>query len=333
MAKKTFMYERTPSASWKIDEVLLAVCYDCFDSYACKQYIRTAIMEPLNFKVDTAYAVDFNHYGNNDTVKHYIQHNGGVGIVNYRGHGGSDRWLNWAWYPAWQSFTNSDVSSLNNFWYPDSAWLPLVFNFCCNTGNITSPECMIEAWTRNPIGGAVGALGATGETWWQVSNPMDTVLFRTMFDPEDLPVDFVTYDIGKAVNYAKVWVVENPPSGVTMDQILKVVYRHLWAGDPSLWVWTDSQGQVATLTVSHPRRIETEPTQFRVTVEDGAGGTNTPVQGALVCLYKKEAVALDLYERGFTDSNGQITFNIDPATAGILSVSYTHLTLPTTPYV
>jgi len=202
--------------------------------------------------------------------------------------------------------------------------LPLVFNFCCHTGNIieTDPECMVEAWTRNPDGGGVGALGATNTTYWQVSNPMDTTMFETMFKlGPDEPAGI--YDIGEVINYAKTWVINHPPSGVTMDQILQVVYRHLWAGDPSLWVWTDSTGVLATLTVTHPRRIETEPTQFRVSVENGAGGMNAQVPGALVCLYKEESVTHDLYARGFTDSNGQITFDIFPATAGNLYVTVT----------
>lgn len=321
MVNKTFAYERTPCANWDIDEVLLVVCWDCFDSYACKQYIREYVMEPNNFTVDTAYAVDAYHYATNDTVEHYIQEENGVNIVNYRGHGYAQGWGNppfHGWSSENEYFTTSDVGNLNN-----ESRLPLVFNFCCKTGYIIEPECMVEAWTRNPDGGGVGALGATNTTYWQVSNPMDTVMFETMFNPSLMPSNFATYDIGKVINYAKIWVINHPPSGVTMDQILQVVYRHLWAGDPSLWVWTDSTGEPALLTVTHPRRIETEPTQFRVTVEDGAGGTNAPVPRALVCLYKEETVTLDLYERGFTDSDGQITFNICPATAGNLYVTVT----------
>jgi hypothetical protein len=176
---------------------------------------------------------------------------------------------------------------------------------------------LVEAWTRADSGGAVGALGATGETYWPVSNAMDTVLFEVMF-PSISTIDTAIYDIGKAINYAKVWVINNPPCAG--DSTLEVVYRHLWAGDPSLWVWTDSTGNPATLTVTHPTRIETQPTQFTVTVEDGVGGANIPIQGALVCLYKES----DIYTKGFTDKNGQVTFNIEPTTAGTLHVTVTN---------
>jgi len=71
--------------------------------------------------------------------------------------------------------------------------------------------------------------------------------------------------------------------------------------------------------VTHPIRIETQPTRFTVTVKDDVGGANIPVPGALVCLYKES----DIHERGFTDPNGQITFIIEPNTAGILHVTVT----------
>jgi len=317
MVDKTFAYERTPCTSWTIDEVLLVVCWNCTDSYRCKQYIRTDVMELNNFKVDTAYAVDASHYATNDTVEHYVQENGGVSIVNYRGHGLHNAW---GWSRGWSSenewFWTSDVRNLNNWSTPDSAWLPLVFNFCCSNGAIQNPsECLVEAWTRSPNGGAVGALGATGETYWPVSNAMDTIMFEVMFklSPDDSPI----YDIGKAINYAKVWVLNNPPC--SMDSTLKVVYRHLWAGDPSLEVWTDSTGNLAPLIVTHPTIIGTQPTRFTVLVEDDVGPISIPVPGALVCLYKES----DIHERGFTDSNGQITFIIEPNTAGILHVTVT----------
>jgi len=321
IVNKTFAYERTPCSNWTIDEVMLVVGYNCTDSYRCKQYIRTDVMEPNDFKVNTAYAMDTPEifsWATNDTVRHYIQENGGVNILNFRGHGAYFEWLGDPTTHKWSSdnkpFDVDTVYSLNNWSTPDSAWLPLVFNFCCRTGCIWYPECMTEAWTRSPNGGAAGALGATGVTYWPVSNAMDTILFEFMFDPTGL-TSISNYDIGKAINYAKVWVINNPPPGVTMNQILQVVYRHLWVGDPSLEVWTDSTGDLATFIVTHPTSIRTQPTQFTVMVEE-----NDPVPGALVCLYKES----DIYERGFTGPNGQITFIIEPNTTGILHVTVTN---------
>lgn len=320
MTNKTFAYERNPCANWDIDRILLVVCWNCLDSYACKQHIRRYVMAPINFTVDTAYAMDtlgIYCYASNETVKDYMQEDGGVSIVNYRGHGYWDAWGEQSvhgWSSENEYFTNTDVRSLNNYWYQDSAWLPLVFNFCCMTGNIPYPECMTEAWTRSPNGGAAGALGATYLTSSLVSNPMDTILFETMFSTTT--VTSPMYAVGKAMNYAKVWVINNPPSGATMDEILQVVYRQLWVGDPSLEVWTDSTGDLASLAVTHPTSISTQPTEFTVSVTD----STIPVPGALVCLYKGS----DIHERGFTDADGQITFYIDPATEGTLYVTVTN---------
>ncbi|NOR17413.1 T9SS type A sorting domain-containing protein [candidate division WOR-3 bacterium] len=319
MVDKTFAYERTPCTSWTINEVLLVVGYNCPQSYDCNESIRKHVMEPINFKVNTAYAMDtlgIYSWATNDTVRHYVQENGGVNIINFRGHGQWGRWYGeeHEWSSDDKYFDTDTVRCLKNFRHPDSAWLPLVFNFCCFTGGIQVSECMTEAWTRADTGGAVGALGATNMTWGPVSTAMDTILFEFMFDPTGL-TSISNYEIGKAINYAKVWVINNPPPGVTMTQILQVVYRHLWVGDPSLEVWTDSTGDLATFIVTHPTSIRTQPTQFTVMVEE-----NNPVPGALVCLYKES----DIYERGYTDSNGQITFIIEPNTAGILHVTVTN---------
>ncbi|MBE0410797.1 MAG: T9SS type A sorting domain-containing protein [Anaerolineales bacterium] len=322
MIYKIFAYERTPCPRWDIDEMLLVVHWDATThSLPCKRYIRDYVLEPMNFEVDTAFGM----FGaTNQDVIEYIEGEEwedfrGVSIVNYRGHGWYDCWLNWD--ANHQSFYTSHVRSLENFWYPDSGWVPLVFNLCCTNGCIVDDdEVLIEAWLAAGGGGGAGALGASNRTWPEYSNIFDTTLFEIAFNPSIGATDVCIYEIGKAINYAKVQVIKLKDAD---DKSLSFARQHIWAGDPSLWIWTDSTGNLATLTVTHPRRIGTEPTQFRVTVEDGAGGANAPVAHALVCLYKKETVTHDLYERGFTDRNGQITFNICPTTAGDLYVTVT----------
>jgi len=227
MIYKTFAYERTPCPRWDIDEVLLVVHEDATQhSLPCKRYISAYVLEPINFEVDSAFGM----YGaTNQDVIDYIEGEEwedfrGVSIVNYRGHGLRDCW--WLWDANYQSFYTSHIRSLENFWYPDSGWVPLVFNLCCLNGCIVDDdEVLIEAWVAAGGGGGAGALGASNRTWAEYSNPFDTTLFEVMFklSPDDAPI----YDIGKAINYAKVWVLNNPPcSG---DSTLKVVYRHLWA--------------------------------------------------------------------------------------------------------
>ncbi len=323
MVNKTFAYERYPNPSWDIDDVLLVVAMNCLDSYACKEFIKLNVMQSINFNVDTAYAMDTTingdplyRYATNDTVSRYIEQAGGVSIVNYRGHGHPYQWQGdgRGWSSTGEVFDTADVWDLDNFWASDSGWLPLVFNVCCNTGAIQYPECMVEAWTRSPNGGAAGAMGATGITSFPVSNPMDTILFLTMFGIGQLKR---IYYVGDAINYAKSWVIQNPPIDTTYVNM--TVYRHLWAGDPSLWVWTDSSGALTELEVSHASRIYTDSTAFTVTVRADQGGAVGPLKNAYVCLYKES----DIYERGYTDSNGRITFYIDPLTTGTLYVTVT----------
>ncbi len=90
-------------------------------------------------------------------------------------------------------------------------------------------------------------------------------------------------------------------------------------GEPSLWVWTDSSGALTELDVGHPSRITTDSTAFTVTVTASQGGAASPLKDAYVCLYK----ASDIYETGWTDVNGQVTFYIDPLSDGTLHVTVT----------
>ncbi|MBN2384188.1 hypothetical protein JXQ70_15025 [bacterium] len=100
--------------------------------------------------------------------------NNGTFVILHRDHGGVDGWSD-------PSYTISDLPGLSN-----TNKLPFVFSINCLTGKFNiSSECFVEAFHRM-IGGALGLIGATEESYSFVN---DTYVFGMMdsmwpdFDP------------------------------------------------------------------------------------------------------------------------------------------------------
>ncbi|MGQ9535231.1 MAG: C25 family cysteine peptidase [bacterium] len=100
------------------------------------------------------------------------------------------------------------------------------------------------------------------------------------------------------------------------------IYRHLCYSDncfgsPCTEAWTN---QPRNFVVSHPHQVYVgNTTQFRVRVRDATTGSY--VAHAKVCLNKPN----DIYQIGYTDANGQITFTITPQTTGTIKVTITRI--------
>jgi hypothetical protein len=86
-------------------------------------------------------------------------------------------------------------------------------------------------------------------------------------------------------------------------------------GEPGMPIWTDTP---QALAVEHPDTIIAGSSQFPITVYNPSGGMG-PVPEALVCVMKGDEV----YQRGLTDQQGQILFDISPTTGGEMYVTVT----------
>lgn len=84
-------------------------------------------------------------------------------------------------------------------------------------------------------------------------------------------------------------------------------------GEPGMPIWTDT---IKTLVVSHPASFPVMASSFSVHVEDEHGN---PVNNAYICLHKGSEV----YERDFTDVNGDLSLNVNPSTQGNMDVTVT----------
>jgi len=92
-------------------------------------------------------------------------------------------------------------------------------------------------------------------------------------------------------------------------------YSHNLFGSPYTEIWTNIP---RNFDVSHPIQIPAgQGTNFRVRVKDAI--TNTPISYAKVCLNKSD----DVYQVGYTNGNGQVSFFITPQTEGIIKITVT----------
>ncbi len=88
-------------------------------------------------------------------------------------------------------------------------------------------------------------------------------------------------------------------------------------GDPELNIYTKTP---KILNVSHPNYIVPGSQSFVVSVfQDG-----NPVSNALVCIKKGDSLPFEIYNYGYTNNEGQISFNINPQTTGIIDVTVSY---------
>jgi len=79
---------------------------------------------------------------------------GGVGFVNYTGHGLYDQWIN-------PTFHQNDIDDLENF-----GKYPVMIGNGCETNVFNLGECFAEALLRAPGKGALAYIGCTSDSYW-----------------------------------------------------------------------------------------------------------------------------------------------------------------------
>jgi hypothetical protein len=79
---------------------------------------------------------------------------GGVGFVNYTGHGLYDRWIN-------PTFHQNDIENLQNH-----GKYPVMVGNGCETNVFNLGECFAEALLRAPEKGALAYIGCTNDSYW-----------------------------------------------------------------------------------------------------------------------------------------------------------------------
>ncbi len=303
MVTKTLGYERTPfiaDTTWfRKGSVIVNIDNDPVDDsiyWADGRYCMAQMINAGYKQVDSfSDAPGFSH--TYVDVENAITE--GRTYVVYRGYWGSG--------PTWANPFNVDPARTNNGFK-----LPIIVSGTCTnmslSGNTYLGEKFLRAGTVSNPKGAVGYFGTT-QAASEVARFRGAVakgFFRALFEEKN-------YFLGPITKRAK-FILDSLYRGQTGYSTTR--YRE-WnlLGDPELNLWTNTPRQ---LTVLHDTIIYTGPQTYSVTVKIGS----VLVPNALVCLMMNDSI---VYEYGYTNSSGVISFSINPLTPGIMSVTVTGL--------
>ncbi|MBN2491084.1 MAG: hypothetical protein JXQ29_09560 [Planctomycetes bacterium] len=286
---KILKYEQNPPAgSWFTRTVLVAHREQAPAKYeGCKEEIAKGPLATSGWTI-------LKQYGSvstvtNDTVSTCI--NGGVGLVNYRGHGSTTGWAS-GWCSQSGEYNITRVNALTN-----GDMTPIVLNIACSNGYFQS-SCLQEAWLQ-AAGAAVASLGATQASYTTPNHDYDKTLYSAIF------ADGLTniYDFYYKATQKIIGLGSSGQANARM---------YWWGGDACTNLWSR---EPYDLTVTHPASIPTGSQNVKVTVMRGT----TAVSAARVCLCKDSEV----FAVATTDASGAATLAVDPTTTGSMQVTVT----------
>jgi hypothetical protein len=278
------------------------------DSNTHAEYLKNQIDSyiPSKFMVTKVYdSQGTYHLSETLTALHAGQH-----LVNHADHGFYDYmgtgyyWHNWG-------MNNNHVDTLNN-----NGQLSVVVSLACLANGMDSYDSISEhfvVYNTNQAG--VAFTGNTRNGFGYIGIPdslsgrLDKEWWAALFSRDK-------YILGETIVDSKMHFSTSYP-----DQNIK---RHCeWTfnllGEPAMPIWTDTPKD---LIVTHPDTLPIGSSIIEVHVEDTS---NDPIDQAYVCLWKGE----EIYEREYTDSGGDVSFDLTPQTTGDLLITVTkHNYLP-----
>jgi hypothetical protein len=266
----------------------------------CKMTINSSYI-PTNWITTTVYDSQGGNHESN--VIEVI--NAGQNLMNHADHSSND-YMGTGYVNHGSGLYNPDMDNLIN-----GNKQGIIYSMGCDPAAYDTSNCIGEHFVRNSNGGGIAFIGNSRYGWYNPGNLntlsllYDKYFFRSLFQ-ENL------YNLGACFS-------DHKNDGYEYDAYYQYCYTELTLlGDPELPIWTEDP---ITLTGAFPSQIPTGSSGFIVTVtSDGA-----PVDQAYVCLWKDTEV----YETGYTDGGGQITFTVAPSTQGSMFVTITkHNYLP-----
>jgi hypothetical protein len=258
--------------------------------------------------------------------------NDGRFLVYHFDHGGSKNMVylegNRDEREGWQhpNFNITDLPYLTN-----GNYTPLIISISCNTGWFDGERDQVEMGTRfedyggeslsenitRMEGGAIAVIAASRHDYNIAGGDMLNGIIQSFWPGylgyRNPPI----YEMGAALLLGKMHVAKEwrykDQSPEHPEQVANTTFQifHLF-GDPETQLWTDTP---SSMSVEHPDQIGIGPQRFVVTVTDNA----TPVSYAKVCLQK----GTDVYQVGYTNTNGQVIFDVHPSYAGKMNITVT----------
>ncbi len=230
--------------------------------------------------------------------------NQGQNFINHNGHGATQ-----AMSVGDGVLNNQDMDNLTN-----SSKQGVLFSIGCWTSAFDL-DAIGEHFVRNPNGGGVAFIGNSSYGWGSPGNPRFG--YSDRFDAQFYAELFANPapHIGQVLALSKAYFIAHSRDAN--------VYRwHQYQlnllGEPEMMIATDS---LKNLLVYYPSTIPLGENRIVITVTDNG----LPLRNALVCVQKGDEV----YERGYTGYDGQLSFNINPTFEGNLALTVTsHNFLP-----
>jgi len=180
-------------------------------------------------------------YGSSSTVTNsYVRNqiNSGAHIINYRGHGQENAWGHYydcilKWNVSGEAFSGSQVDSMS------SNTNAIFFSVACNTGDISTGNCMLDSFTRASNGAAafVGCSRASEHTFNTFYN---IELYKQLFDQG-------TCRLGDLNVSTQVRLIAF--SGYSTGY-KETASSYICGGDPALKIWTTTPQQLTNIDVS-----------------------------------------------------------------------------------
>ena len=223
--------------------------------------------------------------------------NAGQNLMNHADHSGMD-FMGTGYVNHGIGLWNSDMDLLTN-----GMKQGIYYSMGCDPAAYDSPDCIGEHFVQNNNGGGVAFIGNSRYGWYYVgslntlSMGYDIEFFKSLFQDN-------LYNLGAAFSDHKNDAVESAA-------VSKYCFTELTLlGDPELPVWKENP---LSMTVTHPMLAPPGSSSFTVSATSGGN----PLSDAVVCLWK----GTDVYLRGMTNDDGEITFTIAPSTLGTLYVT------------
>ncbi|MEW6686862.1 MAG: C25 family cysteine peptidase, partial [Candidatus Edwardsbacteria bacterium] len=214
--------------------------------------------------------------------------NEGYHIIDHADHAGRyDLGTGLHWAGAYRTINRIDMDGLSN-----GSQYSILFSLGCSP-NAFDYDCISEHFMTAPNGGGVAFIG-NSRTGWSSQDYQDKKFFESLFvnGLYHLGMSFASIQYGYSYYRCNMNLLGNPEMPV-------------WKDTPKTFYYVD-----------HPTNITIGPTSFKVTVYDDSGLLK---QGALVCLQK----GTEAYAYGFTDVNGEVTFDYTPETTGEVNITVT----------
>ncbi|MDZ7262696.1 MAG: C25 family cysteine peptidase, partial [candidate division KSB1 bacterium] len=282
---KILTYEKNPPPDYLLKmlfaaELLWTNPYT--DQGIAKDAIEAAYI-PARFQISKLYE----SLGNESPSSVINAMNEGRHIINHDGHASESVMGVGTGY-----LSRTDMDVLRN-----GTCYSLLYSIGCYPASFDK-DCIAEHFVNNANGGGVAFIGNSRYGWGSPGNPgygysdrFDNRFYQALFKDD-------IFNIGATLTLSKAFFA---PYSRQENVYRWCMYEINLLGDPEMPIWTDVP---QNLTVHHPTVVPVGTSSFSVTVTDDS----LPIENALVCLMKGEEV----YEYGYTDASGQITFTIAP---------------------